>query len=292
MGKFKVDLKATKESHEKATERALKCIRMDQSLQFQRKGHEEQYHFNADIQDHLVSASKQLEKLAPQDKEKPIVEKAMKELKEGLSSLTERQKRIRFADQVENGWDAVAKYIGYSFADDEEDDRKLDSSDRAAGVKKWWKVAANAPKPKRFPVHREYGYPQRGCYEEEYGPPHRSHNGYPEFQGYGPPNQHVATRLMPYRRQRGPCYQCGQLGYIRANCPNCRPTAKEYTFKHASIDSMKECVDSVCDQGVVNTVSVGSEGHCNSSNMKFEAFNTSCMDGPGSRISNDAVHNE
>ena len=62
MGKFKADLEATKESHEEATEQALKRIRMDQSLQFQRKGYEEQYHFNEDIQDHVASAFRQLEK--------------------------------------------------------------------------------------------------------------------------------------------------------------------------------------------------------------------------------------
>ena len=53
--------------------------------------------------------------------------------------------------------------------------------------------------------------------------------------------------------------------------------AKEYPFNHASVDNMKECVDSVCDQGVVNTVSVGAEGHCNSLNMKCEVFNTSTV---------------
>ena len=85
---------------------------MDRPLQFQRKGHEEQYCFNVDIQDYVASASRQLEKLVSQDKEKPIVEKAMKELKEGSSSLAERQKHIRFADQAESGWDVVTEYIG------------------------------------------------------------------------------------------------------------------------------------------------------------------------------------
>ena len=155
------------------------------------------------------------------------MEKAIKELQEGPSSLVERQKHIHFADQEENGWDTVTEYIGYSFSDDDEDDRNMDSSDRSAGVKKRRKAAANTQKPKRFPGgHRDYGYPQRRY--EEYGPPQRSYQEYQEFQGYGPPNNYQVppSRMMPYRKQRGPCYQCGQLGHIRANCPNCRPPAK------------------------------------------------------------------
>ena len=159
--KFEADLESTKESQEEATERALKRIKRDRPLQFQRKGHEEQFRFNADIQDHVATASRQLEKLAPPDKDKPIIEKAVKELQEGASSLAERQKLIRFADRAENGWDAVAEYVGNSFADDEDDNKKMDTSDRSAGVKKRRKaVAANARKPKRFPDHREYGPPQ------------------------------------------------------------------------------------------------------------------------------------
>jgi len=37
----------------------------------------------------------------------------------------------------------VAEYVGYSFADDDEDDRRMDLSDRAARVKKWRKAALN-----------------------------------------------------------------------------------------------------------------------------------------------------
>ena len=66
------------------------------------------------------------------------MEKAIKELQEGASSLVERQKHIHFVYQAESGWDTVAEYTGYSFTDDKEDDRKLDSSNRSAAVKKRW----------------------------------------------------------------------------------------------------------------------------------------------------------
>jgi len=113
----------------------------------------------------MVSASRQLEKLAPPEKEKPIVEKAIKELQEGASSLTERQKHICFADQAENGWNVVAEYIGYSFADNEEDNWKFNLLDRPTGVKRRRK---DQPKRRRFPGNRDYGYLSRGqrWYEE------------------------------------------------------------------------------------------------------------------------------
>ena len=148
------------------------------------------------------------------------------------------------------------EYIGYSFADDEDDDKKLDASDRAVGVKKRWKASAKMPKQRRFPVQKEYAYPQRRYYDDEYGPPQRSYQGY-EFQGYGPPTNYQSLRMMPYKRQRGPCYQCGQPGHIRANCPNCRPPPKEYPFNHNGVDSMEECLASLCVKGVVKTSSVG-----------------------------------
>ena len=131
------------------------------------KGHEEQYRFNANIQDHV--ASRQLDKLTPPEREKLIVEKAMKELQEGASSLVVRQKHVHFADHAENGWDAANKYLGYNFTNNEEDNRKLESSDRSAGVKKCRKAAANAQKPRKFPGYRaDYGYLPRRY--EEFGP--------------------------------------------------------------------------------------------------------------------------
>ena len=53
MNKFEGNLETAKESQEEATEQALKQIKRDRPLQFQPKGHEEQYHFNADMQDHV-----------------------------------------------------------------------------------------------------------------------------------------------------------------------------------------------------------------------------------------------
>ena len=137
---------------------------MDWSLQFQRKGHKEKYQFNANIQDHAALASMQLEKLASQEKKKLIIDKSMKELKEGSSSLAKR-KHIRFMDQAENGWDAVIEYISYSFANDEDDDKKLDFQTELMESRS----TRRHSKAEKIPCT---------SYDEEYGPPQRSYQGY------------------------------------------------------------------------------------------------------------------
>jgi len=54
-----------------------------------------------------------------------------------VTELTDRQKMICLADSAENGWGKVREYKGlYKFADNEEDNNKMVSSDRLAGVKK------------------------------------------------------------------------------------------------------------------------------------------------------------
>ena len=62
MGLEKV-LAAAKAHQEDATERALKCTRRERPLEFNRKGHEEQFRFNLQLQDNIDAASRQLEKL-------------------------------------------------------------------------------------------------------------------------------------------------------------------------------------------------------------------------------------
>jgi len=68
--KLEADLAATKESQEESTERALKRIKRGHPLQLQRKGHEELFRFNLDVQDHMSAAANYLRKLAPSEKDK------------------------------------------------------------------------------------------------------------------------------------------------------------------------------------------------------------------------------
>jgi len=149
--------------------------------------HKEQYRFNADIQDHVASVASQLEKLAQPGKEEPIVEKVIKELKEGPSFLAEN---IHFTDQAENSWDTVAEYMGYSFVDDDKDDRKMDSLDRSAGNSEGQPPRHRKGRGSQVAIEimgihrrdsRSMGHHRGAMYQEL------------EFQGYDPP-----SNLIPY----------------------------------------------------------------------------------------------
>ena len=91
--KLEADVAASQESQEDATEQALKRLKRDKPYEFRRKGHEEQYRFNSEVSDHMSAAASQLSKLRPStDKDKATLEKARKELEEGMNALAERQK--------------------------------------------------------------------------------------------------------------------------------------------------------------------------------------------------------
>ena len=47
-----------------ATERALRKAKRGRSMEFKRKGHQEQFEFNEQVEDHLEAASKKIKKIA------------------------------------------------------------------------------------------------------------------------------------------------------------------------------------------------------------------------------------
>ena len=52
-------------AQEDATERAIKRAKRDRPIEFKRKGHQEQYVFNEEVDDRLEAAAKKIKKLAP-----------------------------------------------------------------------------------------------------------------------------------------------------------------------------------------------------------------------------------
>lgn len=120
-------------SQEDATERALKRAKRDRPLEFRKKGHEEQYLFNAEISDRIESAAKKIKKItAPSEKDAKVAQDALDELHEGILALAERQKHIRIADQAKNSWRAVALYKAGGLGDSKEDNDKIKQADKEA----------------------------------------------------------------------------------------------------------------------------------------------------------------
>ena len=85
------------------TEEALKRARKERPLDFNKKGHEEQFRFNQQVQDNIAAASRQLGKLDTTDRDKAVLEKAKDELLEGAAALMDRLKMICLTDSSENG---------------------------------------------------------------------------------------------------------------------------------------------------------------------------------------------
>ena len=138
ISKLKEDMATAKEQQEDATKRAVKLVRRERNLDFNRKGHEEQFLSNQQVRDNIAAASRQLGKLeSTGDREKAVIDRARDELLEGVAALMDRQKMIRLADVAENGWGAVREYKGlYEFADNEVDNVKMVNSDRSAVMKR------------------------------------------------------------------------------------------------------------------------------------------------------------
>ena len=250
--KLERDLEASRDDHEDAAERALKRARKDRPLVFNKKGHEEQFNFNLQVQDNLTAATRRLDKLQASDKDKQIIDKAKEELEEGAAALADRQKMIRLADTSENGWGAVAEYKGYDFADSQEDNTRMGSCDRSAGVKKRRMASAQRGSKKRFrQPHQSWG--QNFMYPQMLPP---APNNYPQPH-FTPQPAPIRPRGMP-----GPCFQCGEMGHLRASCPKLQrpyPCNRNDYVWHA--DSACQGNSAVCVNIGVATVKGGGEGH-------------------------------
>ena len=88
--------------------------------QFKRKACEEQFHFNASVEDKFSDIDCSLNNLNAES-----VERAKKSVSEGKSLIQQRQKMLKLADSSELGWKVVSEYQANPLASDSEDERKM-----------------------------------------------------------------------------------------------------------------------------------------------------------------------
>ena len=184
------------------TERALRKAKRGRLMEFRRKGHQEQFEFNEQVEDHLEAASKKIKKIAdPADSDsKKFLKEALEELQEGVDVVAERQKHIQIADQSEYHWRTVEAYKVGALGDSD-DAKKIKEAERD--------VAHQLSREKKKP-NRE-GRP----------PPPVFHQWVPAVPQ---PQQMLLPQQAPPRHQGfykppGPCFNCYQMGHIKANCP-------------------------------------------------------------------------
>ena len=186
-------------------------------------------------------------KLAPIDEgQKGIVQRTAQHLNEGTKVLAVQQKHIRIADRLDLGWAVVQAYMDDELASDSDDERKLFKASQEAQQtvkrKRAESAAAAATKRRAVPSHAS-GEPQTQA-----GPSQRFNHGF-----------RPATARP---RMVGPCYRCGELGHLVANCPKPR---QQYSFEQSLVKetdmdmhcTTKECVDIVKEINVESAAWAG-----------------------------------
>ena len=92
-----------------------------------KKGHQEQFEFNEQVEDHLEAASKKIKKIAaPGDSDS---KKFLEELQESINMVAKRQKHIRITNQSEYHWWTVEACKVGALGDSDEDIKKIKEAD-------------------------------------------------------------------------------------------------------------------------------------------------------------------
>ena len=226
-----------------AAERVVKKLKRDRGYEFKKKGHEKQYLFNDDIKDKLDSAAALVAKVTSTNaKDKEALDNATKELKEGVDAILVHQKLIRLADRSEFGWDAVNEYETDELASSEDDAKRLEKAEKAAKQK--------ALKRKKAAYSR--GGRGRG----------RRFNGPPMGQLPPPPSSSPGSSVQPLAggmmqprgasfryRVPGPCFNCLEMGHLKANCPK---LVKLYPLSNNVVSAITVVGDNVSPSNVVS----------------------------------------
>ena len=97
IGKLQEELAATQDD---VAQKIVKKLKADHGYTFRKKGHEQQFRFNADIDEHIQKARDEAEKIEPSSAaERKALDKLKIELHEGSQEIAARQKRIKVADR-------------------------------------------------------------------------------------------------------------------------------------------------------------------------------------------------
>ena len=207
-------------AQEDATERAIKRARRERPMEFKKKGHQEQFSFNAEVADHVEAASRKIRKLSPaEEKEKKILEDALEELNQGTEAITERQKHILIADQSVHHWKVVEAYKRALLVGNDEEDKRWKAAEKAVEqdiLRDSRQRATTMPRPRMMapqpsPVPVAPQWPS-------IPPPGGQSSQIPMG---GPPPQ-------MFTRPVGPCFSCGMMGHLKRHCPKLR--VQQYPF--------------------------------------------------------------
>ena len=158
------------------------------------------------------------------------LQKAMEELQEGVKALEFRQNLIRLADRSEFGWDAVKEYETDELAEDDDDAKRLEKAKKAAEQKVLKRKKAAQLRFSRGRGQRalDKGYTASYSQPSNAGVQPQQVPGVFQFRGNA-----GSSSQCPH--VPGPCFNCTEMGHIRANCPK---LSKPYPFHVSSSNSV------------------------------------------------------
>ena len=192
------DLKRSQTESADSQIREIKKLKLDEPRRFKKKANEDQFRFNAKLQDVIDEAKSSVHSDG--------LQKVKESLEKGETLLSERQKHILLADKSEFGWVTVHEYKKSEIADDSEDEKKMYKAEARAKAHakqtsaRSTKIAVGAV-PRKDPAIGEFSSKQ--------------------FNERIPAGRQIPTLDSRYKTQVKPgfCYHCGKPGHWRAQCP-------------------------------------------------------------------------
>ena len=228
------EVRRLREGQEDAALKMERGARRDPYI-FKRRGNENQYRFSEELADRVTTASSSVAR-AERGGGIAAFDRAKEVLREGMDLISRRQ-LIKFADRSEAGWAVVDEYVDDDLADDSEDEKRMERAERMAERK----MAKKRKAATQETGGMKRGFSVRGLARQEVPTPRA-----PQLL---PTPQFLPTPRAPFQPANesgvpsfggalGGCFQCGQFGHIKRNCPQkTLVTASQYPF-HESEDGL------------------------------------------------------
>ena len=224
MKKVQEELKIVRQGQEETSLKLARSARKE-TYAFKKRGNELQFRFNEQVVEKMEAAKaclKKLEVAAPRSEE--LLERAASEMTQGMELITRRQKMIKFADRSESGWAVVEEYEDDDLADDSEDEKRMEKAERLAEKKLAKKRKLREVKAKEV---------LSTAVVTAGGAPFLSKAPFVE------PAKAAAPKPSP-RFPMGTCFQCGDAGHWRKECPKAGAVAYPFpTCEHVVQDMVE-----------------------------------------------------